>query len=110
LDVLDIVDLAYLINGQDLVGVCFDAMLGDDVPQELAPGEPECALFWVQLDVDAPEVSEGFFQVSDETTTLLGLHDDVVTIDLQVVHDFPFETRLLLMFLMLLRKHTELSM
>jgi hypothetical protein len=57
LDILDIPDLAYFSDGQDLVGVCFDATLGDDVPQELAPGDPEGALFWVHLDVEAPEVN-----------------------------------------------------
>jgi hypothetical protein len=45
LDILDIPMLAYISDGQDLVGVCFDAVLGDDVPQELAPGDPEGALF-----------------------------------------------------------------
>jgi hypothetical protein len=32
LDVLDVPDLAYFSNGQDFVGVCFDAVLSDDVP------------------------------------------------------------------------------
>jgi hypothetical protein len=38
LDILDILDLAYFNDGRDLVRVCFDTALGDDVPQELAPG------------------------------------------------------------------------
>jgi hypothetical protein len=41
-----------------------------------------------------PEVSEGFFQVSDETATLSGLYDDVVNIDLQVAHYLSFEIEL----------------
>jgi hypothetical protein len=57
-------------------------MLGDDVPYELAPGDPKGALFGVYPDVEAPEDSEGFFQVNDETAALLGLHEDVVDIDL----------------------------
>jgi hypothetical protein len=40
---------------------CFDAALGDDIPQELAAGGSEGALFRVQLDVEKAEVSEGFF-------------------------------------------------
>jgi hypothetical protein len=32
LDVLDIPDLANFCDGRDLVGVHFDAVLGDDVP------------------------------------------------------------------------------
>jgi hypothetical protein len=91
MDVLDIPNLAYFSDGRDLVGVRFDAALGDDVPHELAPGDPKGALFRVQLDVEALEVSEGFFQVSDETTALPGLHDDVVDVDLQVVPDLPLE-------------------
>jgi hypothetical protein len=41
--------------------VCFDATLGDNVPQVLALGDPDGAIFWVQLDVEAHEVVEGFF-------------------------------------------------
>jgi hypothetical protein len=32
LDILDIADLAYFSNGQDVVRTCFDGALGDDVP------------------------------------------------------------------------------
>jgi hypothetical protein len=32
LNVLDVPDLAYFSDGQDLVGVHFDCTLGDDVP------------------------------------------------------------------------------
>jgi hypothetical protein len=32
LDVLDIPNLVYFSDGRDLVGVCLDAMLGDDLP------------------------------------------------------------------------------
>jgi hypothetical protein len=41
--ILDVPDVAYFSDGRDFVRVCFDAMLGDDVPQELAPGDPEVA-------------------------------------------------------------------
>jgi hypothetical protein len=82
LDVLDIPDLVYFSDGQDLVGIHLDAALGDDVPQEQAPGDPKGALFWVQPNVEAPEVSEGFLQVGDVTTALSGLHNNVVDIDL----------------------------
>jgi hypothetical protein len=47
LDVLDNLDMAYLSDGRDLVRVCLDESLGDDVPQELALGDAEGALFWV---------------------------------------------------------------
>jgi hypothetical protein len=61
MDILDLPELAHFSDGWDLVRVCFDAALGDDIPQDLAPGDPEGALFQVQLDVEKPEVSEGFF-------------------------------------------------
>jgi hypothetical protein len=61
LNILDIPDLAYFGDGRDLVRVRFDAVLGDDVTQELSPGDPEGAFFWVQLNVEPPEVVDGFF-------------------------------------------------
>jgi hypothetical protein len=60
LNVLDISDLAHFSDGQDLVRVCFDAVLSDDVPQELAPGDSKGSLLRLQLDVELPEVVEGF--------------------------------------------------
>jgi hypothetical protein len=33
LNVLDSPDLAYFSDGRNLIGVCFNAALGDDVPQ-----------------------------------------------------------------------------
>jgi hypothetical protein len=86
LDVLDILDLAYFDNGQDLVGVRFNAAFVDVVPQELTPGDPKGPFFWVRADVEMHEFSEGFLQVDD----VLGLYDNVVDIDLQVVPDLPF--------------------
>jgi hypothetical protein len=41
-----------------------------------------------------PEVGKGLFQVGDETTSLSGLHNDDVDVDLQVAPDLPFETGL----------------
>jgi hypothetical protein len=82
LDVLDIPNLAYLGDGQDLVKICFNAAFGDDVPKELASVDPKCALFWVHPDAEMPEVGEGFFQVNDETTALPDLYNDVVNVDL----------------------------
>jgi hypothetical protein len=38
LNILDIPDLAYFRDGQNLVGVHFNAALVDDVPQELPQG------------------------------------------------------------------------
>jgi hypothetical protein len=49
LDVLDVPDLAYFCDGRDLVWVCFDVALGDDVPQEFAPGDPKGAFFGFSL-------------------------------------------------------------
>jgi hypothetical protein len=40
------------------------------------------------------QVSEGFLQVGDETAALLGLYNDVVDVDLQVLPDLPLKTRL----------------
>jgi hypothetical protein len=45
--ILDIPDLAYLGNGRDLIKICFNAALGDDVPQKFALGDPKGAFFWV---------------------------------------------------------------
>jgi hypothetical protein len=61
LNILNVPDLTHLGDGQNLVGVCFNAALGDDVPQELCPGDPEGAFLWVQLNVEPSEVVEGFF-------------------------------------------------
>jgi hypothetical protein len=44
LNVLNVPDLAYFSDCRNLVGVHFDAMLGDDVPQELALGDSEGVL------------------------------------------------------------------
>jgi hypothetical protein len=94
LDVLDVPDLAHFRDGRDFIGVCFYATLSDDVPQELALGDTEGALFWVQFVVETTEAVESFFQVGDETTTLSGLHDNVIDIDLHVAPYLPFETKL----------------
>jgi hypothetical protein len=64
LNILDVPDLAYFSDGRDVVGVRFNVALGDDVPQELSPGDPEGAFIRVQLDVEPPEVVEGFFHFS----------------------------------------------
>jgi hypothetical protein len=94
LDVLDTPDLAYLSDGRDLVGVGFDATLGDNGPQEIASGDPKSVLFLVQPDVEVLEAIEGFCQVGDETAALSGLHDDVINIDFYVAPYLPFETKL----------------
>jgi hypothetical protein len=47
LNVLDVPNLTHFGDGRNLVRVCFDASLGDDVPQELALGDSEGAFFWV---------------------------------------------------------------
>jgi hypothetical protein len=88
LNMLDVPDLAYFSDGRNLVGVCFEAALGNDVPQELTPGDPEVALLQVQLNV------EGFLQVDDEAAALLGCHNDVISIDLQVAPYLPLEAEL----------------
>jgi hypothetical protein len=46
-DVFDTPDLDYFGNGRDLVRICLNAMLGDDVPQKFASGDPKGAFFWV---------------------------------------------------------------
>jgi hypothetical protein len=61
LDILDIPDLVYFNDGRDHVRVHLNAALGDDVSQELALRVPKGALFQVQIDAEAPEVSAGFF-------------------------------------------------
>jgi hypothetical protein len=90
LNILDVPDLAYFSDGQNLIGVCFVATLSE----ELTSWDPEGALLQVQLNVESPEAIEGFFQVGDEATALLGFYDDVVDIDLQVTHYLPLEAKL----------------
>jgi hypothetical protein len=94
LNVLDVSDLTYFSDGRNLVGVRFDTALGDDVPQELAPGDSESVFLWVQLNVELPEVVEGFLQVSDEVVALSRFHDDIVDIDLQVAPYLSLEVEL----------------
>jgi hypothetical protein len=60
MNVLNVPDQAHFNDGSNLVRVRFSATLGDDVPQELAPGDSEGAFFWVQLNVEPPKVVEGF--------------------------------------------------
>jgi hypothetical protein len=45
LDILDILDLAYFGDGRDLVRICFDVVLGDDVPQKFALRDPQRCIF-----------------------------------------------------------------
>jgi hypothetical protein len=50
LNILDVPDLAYFSDGRDVVGVRFNVALGDDVPQELSPGDPEGAFISLMLN------------------------------------------------------------
>jgi hypothetical protein len=70
--ILDVLDWTYLDDSQDFFRVCFDAMFGDDVPQELPLVDSEGAFFQVQLNIESPEIVEGFFQIRDEAATLSG--------------------------------------
>jgi hypothetical protein len=47
--ILDTPNLPHFRDGWDLFGVCFDAVHGDAIPQELAPGDPKGALFQFNL-------------------------------------------------------------
>jgi hypothetical protein len=66
-------------------------VLGDDVTQELSPGDPEGAFFWVQLNVEPPEVVDGFFQVSDEAVAPSRFDYNVINIDFLVAPYLPLE-------------------
>jgi hypothetical protein len=44
-------------------------MLGDDVPQELAPGHSGGDFLPVQLNAEPSEVVEGLFQVKNQAAT-----------------------------------------
>jgi hypothetical protein len=59
LDIFYILNLAYFGDSRDLVRIHFNVVLGDDVPQKFASGDPEAAFLWIQLDVEIPEVAEG---------------------------------------------------
>jgi hypothetical protein len=67
LNVLDVLDWTDPSSGQDLIGVCFNVAFGNDIPQELPPEDSKGAFPRIQVDVEAPEVAEGFFQVGDES-------------------------------------------
>jgi hypothetical protein len=43
LDIFYIPDLAYFGNSPDLVRIRFNAVIGDDVPQKFASGDPKGA-------------------------------------------------------------------
>jgi hypothetical protein len=94
LNVLAIPDLAYFSDGRNLIGVHFVVALGDDVPQELTSRDSEGVFLQVQLNVELPEVVEGFFQVNNEVAALSRFSDDVIDIDLYVVPYLPFEAKL----------------
>jgi hypothetical protein len=51
LNVLDILDWTHPDDGRDLVEVGFNTAFGNDVPQELPPGDSDSAFLRVQLDV-----------------------------------------------------------
>jgi hypothetical protein len=63
-------------------------------PWSLPQGTPKVHFFRVQLDVEAPEDFEGFFQVSYEGATLSGFHEDVIDVDIQIAPYLPFETEM----------------
>jgi hypothetical protein len=94
LNVFNVTDLAQFDDGRNLIRVCFDAALGDDVPQEFALRDFNGAFLQVQLNLELPKVVEGFFQVGNEAVALLRLYDDVVDIDLLVAPYLPFEAEL----------------
>jgi hypothetical protein len=60
----------------------------------VSSGDPEGAFFCVQLNVEPPEVVEGFFQVGDEAIAPLRFDDDVINIDFEVVPYLPLEAEL----------------
>jgi hypothetical protein len=59
-----------------------------------SPGDSQGAFFWVQLDVESPEVAEGFFQIGDEAATLFGLYHNVIDVNLMVIPYLLFEAKL----------------
>jgi hypothetical protein len=61
LNILNVPNWTHVGDGQDPLMVRFDATLGDDVSQELAPGDSKGAFLWVQLNVEPSEVIECFF-------------------------------------------------
>jgi hypothetical protein len=50
---LNIIDWSHFGDGRDFVRICFDAVLEDDVSQELAPGDSEGAFLWRLLKVSS---------------------------------------------------------
>jgi hypothetical protein len=94
LDILGISDLAYFSDSQDFVRICFNATVGDDVPQEFASGDAEGAFFQIQPDVKASEVCKGFLQVIDEAIAMPSPYNDVINVDLQITPNLSLETGL----------------
>jgi hypothetical protein len=69
LNIFNVPNLVHFSDVQNLVRVCYDVMLGDDVPQELAPGHSGGDFLPVQLNAEPSEVVEGLFQVKNQAAT-----------------------------------------
>ena len=71
----------------DLLRVGFDAPLGDDEPQEHAPGHSEDTLLGIELDALRLETSECHFKVGEEVGSLPRLEYDVIDVGLDCAID-----------------------
>jgi hypothetical protein len=72
--VLNIPDWTHFDDGRDLVRVRFDAVLGDDVPQEHALGNSEGAVLQVLIMLNCRR----FFKVSSRSDMRLLLFRDFI--------------------------------
>jgi hypothetical protein len=80
LNVLNVPDLTHFGNGQNLVRVYFDAVLGDDVPHELAPGDSDGAFSGFNLMLNHRRL----LKVSSRSEMRLSLCRDFVTMTLRL--------------------------
>ena len=60
----------------------FDATLGDDEIEQLAPRDPENALLGIEFDAVCLEFCKGLLKIGNEMVSLFGLDHDVVNIGL----------------------------
>jgi hypothetical protein len=73
--------------------VCCAEMQSNHI-KELAPGDFEGAILWIQLNVEPPEVVEGFLYVGDDVAALSILYHDVIDMDIEIAPNFLFEAKL----------------
>ena len=89
---LYVLNQAHPHDGQDFLWVGFDATLGDDETEQLAPRDPENALLGIKFDAVCSEFCKGLLKIGNEMVIPSGLDHDVVNIGLNGPPDEVLET------------------